>query len=101
MAIQSFANGTTSDIYHGVNSKQARRVPQKIWKTAQRKMSLLHNAMTTLDLNLPGMNVEPLKYDRPGFYSARINDQFRLIFQFKDGDAFHVGIEDFHGRKQT
>ena len=64
-------------------------------------MTLLHNAKQTTDLSLPGLHFETLKYDRPGFNSIRVNDQFRIVFQFTNGDAFNVGIEDFHGRKQT
>lgn len=101
MAIKSFADDSTSDIYHGINSKAARRLPQNIWKPAQRKMSALNTATTTRDLSLPGMAFKPLPWDRPGFYSIRVNDQYRLIFQFINGDAFNVSLEDFHGRKQT
>jgi proteic killer suppression protein len=101
MAIRSFADDTTADMYHGINSKVARRIPQNTWKPAQRKMTLLHNARTTADLSLPGLQFEPLKYDRPGFNSIRVNDRYRIIFRFENGDAFNVGIENFHGRNQS
>ena len=102
MAIKSFADDTTSDIYHGLNTKAARRIPKDVWKPAQRKMTLLHNAKTTQDLSaLPGSRFEPLKYDRPGFSSMRINDRYRLIFQFTDGDAYAVEIDNYHGRKTS
>lgn len=101
MAIKSFADQTTSDIYHGLNTKAARRIPQLMWKAAQRKMSLLHVATATTDFSLPGLHFESLKYDRPGYYSIRVNDQFRIVFQFTNGDAYDVAIEDFHGRRQT
>src|SRR5437764_7296247 len=100
MAIKTFRDQTTADVFHGLNSKAARRVPQKIWKAAQRKLSALHAATQTADLNLPGMHFEPLKYDRPGYNSIRINDQYRIVFQFANGDGYDVQIEDFHGRKQ-
>lgn len=101
MPIRSFADPTTSDVYHGINSKPSRRVLQDILKSAQRKMSLLHNARATSDLSLPGLRFEPLKHDRPGFNSIRINDRYRLIFRFENGDAFDVAIENYHGRKQS
>ena len=101
MAIKSFADQTTSDVYHGINSKAARRIPQRVWPAAQRKMTLLHNATQTSDLSLPGLHFEPLKHHRPGFNSIRVNDQYRIVFQFTNGDAHNVGIEDFHGRRQT
>lgn len=101
MAIKSFGDETTSDIFHAINSKAARRIPQSVWKAARRKMTALNAATQTTDLNLPGMHFEPLKYDRPGYNSIRVNDQFRVIFRFENGDAYDVTIEDFHGRKQT
>jgi toxin HigB-1 len=101
MAIKTFSDDTTSDIYHGLNTKAARRIPQDSWKPAQRKMTLLHNATSTQDLNLPGLHTEPLKYDRPGFYSIRVNDRYRVIFRFEQGNAYDVQVENFHGRKQS
>jgi proteic killer suppression protein len=99
--IRTFADQATSDVYHDINSKAARRLPQRVWPAAQRKMSALNAATSTQDLSLPGMAFESLKYDRPGYNSIRVNDQYRIIFQFVNGDAYDVGIEDFHGRKST
>jgi proteic killer suppression protein len=99
MAIKSFADQATSDIFHGINSKHSRRIPQRVWTAARRKLDALQVASQTLDLNLRGMQFEPLKHDRPGYNSIRVNDQYRLIFQFQNGDAFNVAIEDFHGRR--
>lgn len=101
MAIKSFGNESTSDIYHGLNTKAARRIPQLVWKAAQRKLTTLHAATTTQDLSLPGLHYEVLKWDRPGYSSIRVNNQFRLVFRFEQGDAYDVTIEDFHGKKQT
>lgn len=109
MAIQTFADTTTSDIYHGINSKHARRIPQRVWTAAQRKMTLLHNAKSTHDLSLPGLGLEALKYTKPGYHSIRVNDQYRILFVFKmratqpknalpEGDAYDVQIADYHGR---
>ncbi len=101
MAIKSFADQTTSDVFHGINSKASRRIPQRVWSAAQRRLTLLNVATQPADLSAPGLHFESLKYDRPGYYSIRANDQFRIVFQFVNGDAFNVAIEDFHGRKQT
>lgn len=101
MAIKTFADDITSDIYHGLNSKAARRIPQSVWKAAQRKLTMLNVAKQTSDLSLPGLHFEPLKHDRPGYNSIRVNDQYRIVFQFTNGDAYDVAIEDFHGRRQT
>lgn len=99
MPIKTFANQTTSDVFHGINSRDARRVPQRVWTAAQRKLSALHGAATTQDLSLPGLRFEPLKHTKPGFNSIRINDQYRILFRFENGDAYDVEISDYHGRK--
>lgn len=66
------------------------------------KLTLLHVATTTLDLSrIPGNRFEHLKHDRPGFNSIRVNDNYRLIFGFQNGDAYAVSIENYHGRKTS
>ncbi|MBD8871805.1 type II toxin-antitoxin system RelE/ParE family toxin [Rhodanobacter sp. DHB23] len=64
---------------------------------ARRKLAQL-NAAATLDFLRvpPGNRLEALKGSRSGQYSIRINDQFRVCFVWKDGDAHHVGICDYH-----
>lgn len=65
-------------------------------------MTILHAATNTLDLSrLPGNRFETLKHSRPGFNSMRINDNYRLIFQFQGGHANAVAIENYHGRKTS
>lgn len=102
MPIQTFANQMTADIAAGLNTKSARLLPQRVWKVAQRKLDALQAAQTTHDLSaLPGNRFEDLKHTKPGFYSIRINDQYRLIFRFVNGDAYDVYIEgyDHTGRR--
>ena len=84
---------------HGINRKHARRIPQRVWKPAQRTLSVLNTARDTRDLGLPGLHFEPLQHDRPGYNSVRINDQYRIVFRFERGDAYEILIEDFHGGK--
>lgn len=95
MAIKSFSDQTTADVFHKINSKDARRVPQVIWKTARRKMDALHAAKQTADLAPLGF--KPLPWDKPGFSQIKINDQYRLVFRFDKGDAFDVGIQESYG----
>ena len=52
--------------------------------------------MSLADLRLPGLRLEALKGDRQGQYSIRINDQFRICFEWRDGDAQNVEIVDYH-----
>ncbi len=95
--IVTFLSESTSDIYHGLESKQARKIPQTIWKVAQRKLDLLNAAHSLNDLRIPTSNhLEALKGKIKGKYSIRINDQYRLVFEFRDGNAYEVEIIDYH-----
>lgn len=99
MAIRSFHDQMTADVAAGINSKHARRLPQRVWKTAQRKLDALNAAKTLLDLT--PLQVEALTHTKPGYLSIPINDQYRIHFQFVEGDAYDVGIigEDHTGRR--
>ena len=58
---------------------------------------MLNNAANLKDLRIPPANrLEKLKGDRTGQYSIRINDQWRICFEWKDGDAYDVEIVDYH-----
>jgi len=95
MAIKSFKNDTTRDIFYGVNSKAARKIARNAWDVAKTKMMLLHLASKLADVTVtPGMRLEPLKHSRPGHHSIRVNNQYRIIFIWKDGDAYEVSVED-------
>lgn len=95
--IITFLSEATRDIYDGLGSKQARRIPQAIWKAAQRKLDLLNAAHSLIDLKSPPANhLEVLKGNLRGKHSIRINDQYRLVFEFRDGNAYEVEIVDYH-----
>lgn len=94
--IASFADTTTEDIFNGKNTKAARRIPKGLWKIAARKLSSLDYAKELRDLSSPGNNLEKLKGALAGKYSIRINDQFRIVFNFDRGDAGNVVITDYH-----
>lgn len=66
-------------------------------KTANRKLLQIHNARSLDDLRAPpGNRLEALAGARKGQHSIRINDQWRVCFRWKDGDAFEVEIVDYH-----
>jgi len=95
--IITFLSESTRDIYDGFESKQARKIFQSIWKVAQRKLDLLNAAHALIDLKSPPANrLEALKGQLKGKYSIRINDQYRLVFEFRDGNAYEVEIIDYH-----
>ncbi len=97
--IRSFADAMTADVAAGINSKAARRLPQRVWNVAQRKLDAMAAATTTADLT--PLQVEALTKTRPGYLSIRINDQYRIHFRFEGGHAHDVGIigEDHTGRR--
>jgi toxin HigB-1 len=97
MAIRTFSDQMAADVWAGVNTKAARRLPQRVWTAARRKLDALDAATTTRDL----VQVEALTKTKPGYFSMRVNDQYRVIFRFEGGDAYDVYIEgeDHTGRR--
>jgi proteic killer suppression protein len=69
---------------------------KSIEKTARVKLTLLDAAASLMDLSLPGLRLEKLAGDRAGQYSIRINDQFRICFAWRAGNADDVEITDYH-----
>jgi proteic killer suppression protein len=94
--IASFADAGTEDIFNGRSTKAARRIPKDLWRIAARKLSALDYATDLRDISTPGNNLEKLKGDLAGKYSIRINDQFRIVFNFDRGEASDVAITDYH-----
>jgi len=92
--IVSFANAETERIWNGVRS---RKLPSDIQPIALRKLRLLNQAKRVEDLRVPpGNRLEALKGDRRGQFSIRINDQWRICFNWEEGTAHHVEIVDYH-----
>jgi proteic killer suppression protein len=76
---------------------QTGRLPRDILRRAAMRLRQLDAATKIGDLRLPPSNrLEALKGDRAGRHAIRINDQWRLVFRFEDGDAFEVEIVDYH-----
>lgn len=95
--IVSFAERATEALFHGEGGKAVRRIPSDMRSVAVRKLDLLNAAHDLQDLRVPpGNRLEALKGDLRGKYSIRINDQWRIIFRWKDGDAHEVQIVDYH-----
>jgi len=95
--IIGFADQTTEDIFNGSDTKQARKIPSSIWSVAIRKLDMIHAAHEPKDLRIPPANrLEALKGKLSGKHSIRINDQFRIVFTWVDGNAKDVQITDYH-----
>jgi proteic killer suppression protein len=91
--IRSFADKDSRALFDG---KRIRRW-QAIEAAAMRKLAMLNRAARLEDLRIPPANrLEALRGDRAGQYSIRINDQFRICFVWKNGDACDVEIVDYH-----
>lgn len=95
--ILNFADKTTEDIYDGLASKAARRISQSVWTVALRKLDMLNAASDLRDLRVPPANrLEALKGKWSGYHSLRINDQYRIVFKWIDGNVKDVLITDYH-----
>ena len=92
--IQSFRSKETERIWQGIPSK---KLPTDIQRTALRKLIALNQAEGLNDLRVPPANrLEALKGRGLGWHSIRINDQWRICFIWKEGDAHEVEIVDHH-----
>jgi proteic killer suppression protein len=92
--LKSFRDRETEKVWQGSVS---RRLPHDIQQTARRKLRVLNNVRSLDDLRAPPANrLEALKGNRKGQHSIRINDQWRICFVWKEGDAYDVEIADYH-----
>lgn len=93
MSILSFRCRTTQRFFSGERVKRLER----IGTVAMRKLAMLDAAVCLADLRIPPANrLEPLRGDRAGQWSIRINDQFRICFNWTDAGACNVEICDYH-----
>jgi toxin HigB-1 len=92
--IVSFGDKTTQKIWDG---EWVKGFSTDIQETARRKLRMLNNSFDIKDLMIPPSNrLEKLKGNRKDFYSIRVNDQWRLIFRWENGNAFNVELIDYH-----
>ncbi len=92
--IRSFGDKETEKIFQ---RQRSHRLPQDIQQISLRKLRMLHRSQSLKDLLTPPANrLEKLRGDRDGQYSIRINEQWRICFVWRDGDAFDVEIVDYH-----
>ena len=92
--IKSFASKETEKLF---KREFSRKLPQSIQRVARRKLEMLDAAEALQDLRLPPSNrLEKLSGVRQGQHSIRINDRWRICFQWRQGDAYNVEIVDYH-----
>lgn len=92
--IKSFRDRETERIFQGQFS---RRFPKEIQRIAARKLEIIAAATQIDTLRIPPSNrLEKLKGERAGQFSIRVNDQWRICFVWRSGDAYDVEIADYH-----
>lgn len=92
--IVSFGDKTTQKIWNG---ERVKALPAEIQETTRRKLRMLNNSVDIKDLLIPPSNrLEKLKGNLRDFYSIRVNDQWRIVFRWENGNAENVELMDYH-----
>ena len=92
--IISFGSKESEKIWNG---ERVKALPNEVQEIGRRKLRMLNNSQNIADLTIPPSNkLEKLKGTLKEFHSIRINDQWRIIFKWKTGNAFEVEIIDYH-----
>lgn len=92
--ILSFGDKETEKVWNGTRSS---KLPNNIQDIARRKLRMLNNSISLIDLRTPPSNrLEELSGELSEFYSIRINIQWRIIFQWEEGNIQKVKILDYH-----
>ena len=92
--IVSFGTKETEKIWNG---ERVKKLPNEIQEVGRRKLRMLNNSQNLTDLTIPPSNkLEKLKGNLKDFYSIRINNQWRIIFKWGNGNASEVEIIDYH-----
>jgi proteic killer suppression protein len=92
--LRSFGSKETEKVWKGMRSS---KLPTEIQNIARRKLRMINNSFDLKDLRMPPSNrLEKLSGNRKDFYSIRSNDQWRIIFIWKEDQALEVEIVDYH-----
>ena len=95
--IESFGNALAEDLFDDKRTRATRAFPPELRRAVRRKLLYLHDAAELKDLRVPpGNRLEALKGKYRGLHSIRINDQWRAVFRWANGNAFDVQVIDYH-----
>ena len=95
--IRSFGDKCTEALFHGRATREVQRLDAGLIKATVRKLDMLAAADRVHDLQAsPGNRLEALHGDWTGWFSIRVNDQWRLVFRWVDGSATDVKLMDYH-----
>jgi proteic killer suppression protein len=92
VVIRSCRDKETQSLVDKVDSRRFRVIQHQAW----RRLDMLRAATKLTDLNLPGLRLEKLLGNRKGQYSIRINDQYRICFEWREDGAYEVEVTDYH-----
>ncbi len=92
--ISTFGSKDTEKIWRG---EKVKGLPSEIQEIARRKLRMINNSQNIMDLRIPPANrLEKLSGNLKDYYSIRINNQWRIVFKWKTGNASEVEIKDYH-----
>ena len=95
--IRNLSGKITRDVYDGLESRHSRKLPRELHGKARRLLDQINAALALEVLFAPPANrLEKLHGDRIGYWSLRINNRWRIVFQWEAGAALNVEIIDFH-----
>jgi proteic killer suppression protein len=95
--IRNFKRQLAKDIFDGIESQFTRRIPLQLHEKIRRLCDQMNAATEIATLRAPpGNNLEKLKGNLNGYWSVRVNKQWRIIFKWENGEAFDVDIVDYH-----
>jgi toxin HigB-1 len=95
--IKNFKSKSACDIYDGINSKDARKIPKELHNKARRLFDQINAVSSVTILRKPPSNrLEKLSGKFKDRWSLRINDQWRIVFRWQENNAFDVDVVDYH-----
>jgi proteic killer suppression protein len=96
--IEGFGDQPAEDLFDDKRGTATRGIPPELRRVTRRKLLYLYDAADLVDLRSPpGNRLEVLKGEWKGYYSIRINDQWRVVFRWEGGAAHDVRVVDYHG----
>ena len=95
--ITSFRHQLAEDLFQDRKTRDTNRLPPWLRRTARRKILYLHASTQLADLRVPpGNRLEQLKGNFKGYHSIRVNDQWRLVFRWLNGNVTDLQLIDYH-----
>ncbi|MBW4641428.1 MAG: type II toxin-antitoxin system RelE/ParE family toxin [Goleter apudmare HA4340-LM2] len=91
--IQTFKNKALENLFRKNFNKG---IPANLEKKIRIRLEVIDSALIVEDIKLPGYDLHELKGDRKGTWSIKVSGNWRITFNFEDGHAYDVNLEDYH-----